>query len=226
MTKQDCIALSDYIEIYHSQCGEAGIINRIFELIGVTNKVAVEFGGLDGYSLSNTRHLAKQDWRIVMFDGTHSDPLVIQALVTAENVNDLFEEQAIPLEFDLLSIDVDGNDYWIWKALHYTPRVIVIEFNGTIQPGQRKTIPYNPYFVHDGTDYYGASFDLLCDLGHAKGYTPIFQLHSLNLFLLRSDLLVGPVPEVTYMSSQGHPPDQLHRPWVTPDPPAPQLTVS
>lgn len=59
-----------------------------------------------------------------------------------------------------MSMDVDGNDYWLWKALDYRPRTVVAEFNGCIAPGERKTIPYDESFKHDGTNYYGVSFDL------------------------------------------------------------------
>lgn len=200
---------------HHSQCGEAGVIDRIIELVGHANRVAVEFGGGDGYSLSNTRHLAARGWRVVMFDGMGDGELVHREFITAENINELFRKYDVPEQPDVLSIDLDGNDYWVWKALTATPRLVVAEFNAAAPPGQRRTVPYDPEFRHDGTDYYGASFALLVDLARDKGYTPVFQLQNLNVFFLRDDLLpAGKRSTVHYAESHYHPPDVLNRPWA------------
>ena len=75
--------------------------------------------------------------------------------------------------FDLLSLDIDGNDYWVWMALEYRPRVIVIEYNAHVTAGESKTIVYDPEFRWRGTDYFGASLRALKELGDNKGYTPI-----------------------------------------------------
>lgn len=198
-----------------SQCGEAGVLDRILQLIGETNKIAVEFGGGDGYNLSNTRHLSKRGWRVIMFDGNGDDALVYREFITANNINELFRKYKVPDEFDVLSIDIDGNDYWIWKALEARPRVVVMEFNGAIERSECKTIPYDPEFRHDGTNYYGASFGLLCKLADEKGYTPVFQLQNLNVFFVRNDMLPGGRRErVFYTQSHYHPPDTQNRPWV------------
>ena len=207
--------LANYATKYYSQFGEAGIINRIMDIIGTANKIALEFGAGDGVSLSNTRHLADADWRVVMWDRYGDNLSVYQELVTVENVNTLFNKYEIPDDLDVLSIDIDGNDYWIWKAITAQPRLVVIEFNGTIDPAQSKTIPYDPDFVHDGTDYYGASLALLQKLATAKGYTLVYQHVTVNAFYVRSDLLsTDTVDPVTYEPFQYHPHDTLDRPWI------------
>lgn len=204
--------LSRFARKYYSQCGEEGVLERIFQLIGTTNKVAVEFGCSDGFSLSNTRLFHGQGWAVHMWDACYENAQIKKHLVTAENINDIFALYDIPHSFDLLSIDVDGNDYWVWRALRWQPRVVVIEFNAVLPIGRKCTIPYSPDFKHDGTNYYGASFALLCELGRQKGYVPVCQLMDLNLFFVQQGLVSEP-PVVTYTSRQCHPPDPLRRPW-------------
>ena len=91
--------------------------------------------------------------------------------VTAENIENLFRKYNVPEIFDLLSIDIDYNDYWIWNAIeNYEPRVVVIEFNSSIPPSESRVVPYNPDARWDGTNYFGASLLALKKLGDKKGY--------------------------------------------------------
>lgn len=211
----DWMNLASYARIRHSQCGEEGVLERIFSLIGTTNKTSVEFGCGDGYSLSNTRLFCdEQGWTAHMWDSHHENEQIKRHLVTAENVNDLFALHNVPHDLDLLSIDIDGNDYWVWKALRWQPRVVVIECNASLPTDKKCTIPYDPAFRHDGTNYYGASFALLCELGRQKGYVPVCQLAGLNLFFVRAELVpAGAAPEVVAVRQHCHPPDTLERPW-------------
>lgn len=92
--------------------------------------------------------------------------------VTAENIQNLFEKYHVPKFFDLLSIDIDYNDYWVWNAIEdYVPRVVVIEFNSSIPPNESRVVPYDPEARWDGTNYFGASLLALKKLGEKKGYT-------------------------------------------------------
>lgn len=71
--------------------------------------------------------------------------------VTAENIQNLFKKYNVPESFDLLSIDIDYNDYWVWKAItDYSPRVVVIEFNSSIPPNESRVVPYDPDAYWDG----------------------------------------------------------------------------
>jgi hypothetical protein len=129
--------------------------------------------------------------------------------ITAENIVAIFKKMNVPAEFDLLSIDIDGNDYWVWRALEaYKPRVAVIEYNAAHPPPARKVIPYNPGFVWDRTTYYGASLSSLTLLGKQLGYALLgTNKKGVNAFFIRNDELASSrFAELT--PAQGfHPPD-------------------
>lgn len=113
--------------------------------------------------------------------------------VTAENIQNLFQKYNVPKNFDLLSIDIDFNDYWVWKAIvDYSPRVVVIEYNSSIPPTESRVVPYDPEAKWDGTNYFGASLLALKNLGSTKGYTLVGCDNSgVNAFFCKSELLQG-----------------------------------
>lgn len=174
---------------YYSQNGEDGILRIIFDKIGTTNRHCVEFGihNQEG----NTIYLEKQKWHCLWMDGNGGNDSIKKEFITAENINTLFQKYNIPREFDLLSIDIDSNDYWIWKALEgYSPRVVAIEYNATIPPTESSTVPYNPSAQWDGTNYYGASLLALYNLGAEKGYTLVgCDKMGINAFFVRNELI-------------------------------------
>jgi len=175
----------------YSQNGEDGILQAIFEKIGTTNTFCVEFGVEDGTEC-NTRYLIeKKGWQFLHMDCAENLPLSIKKeKITAENVNALFKKYNVPNEFDLLSIDIDSNDYWIWKAIQYSPRVVLVEYNAVIPSDQSKTVVYNPNARWDGTDYFGASLLALVKLGNSKGYTLIgCESCGVNAFFVRDELI-------------------------------------
>jgi hypothetical protein len=143
-------------------------------------------------------------------------------------VEQLFIKYGVPEKPDLLSIDVDGNDYWIWKAItQFHPRVVIMEYNACIPALPPQTIPYKADFGWDKTDYYGASLGALEKLGKTKGYTLIAtDKHGVNAFFVDDRLLDGnfirrPLAEIyrpaTFKGISGkcHPRDALNRPWAT-----------
>jgi hypothetical protein len=174
----------------YSQFGETTIlydlVNRVLDAGGDVPPVAVEIGAGDGYHLSNIRGLMQEHgWDGWQYDFDPkciaSSPEVVQEYVNAENVNDLTPFQQ-SWGVGILSIDVDGNDYWIWKALRSEPCLVVIEFNPTLAGLQ--TIPYDPKFVWNKTDnYFGASFGALRALGRAKGYKLLKKTHCNLIFV-------------------------------------------
>lgn len=111
--------------------------------------------------------------------------------VTAENIQNLFKKYNVPKDFDLLSIDIDFNDYWVWKSIEdYFPRVVVIEYNSSIPPNQSRVVPYNADATWDGTNYFGASLLALKNLSLKKGYTLVgCDSNGVNAFFVKSDLL-------------------------------------
>ena len=174
-----------------SQNGEERIIKAIFKQIGTTNRYFVEFGAGEGKEC-NTRNLQLNGWQGLMMDGRDNGEMsrVKREFVTAENINKLFKKYGVPKEFDLLVIDVDGNDYWLWKALkEYSPRAVVIEFNAGFGMHDSKTIKYEPKFSWDGTNYYGASLYALYKLGKQKGYELVgIESRNVNAFFVRKDV--------------------------------------
>jgi hypothetical protein len=155
----------------YSQYGEDGIIAAILGRIGTLNTYFVEFGVEDG-TQCNTRRLREAGWSGLWMDGSGDDRVIRSEFITAENINPLFEKYSVPDVFDVLSIDIDGNDLWVWKALdsRYRPRLVIIEYNPTIPPVRSLTVPYDPAFVWDKSEYFGASLLALDTLAAEKGY--------------------------------------------------------
>ena len=177
----------------HSQYGEDGIIEIIFYLIGTSTKYFVEIGVEDGKEC-NTRHLQEhRGWTGIMMDGVYENPPIKTEFVTAENVNDLLAKYNVPKELDLLSIDIDGNDYWVWKAIEgFSPRMVVIEYNSVHPPTESKVIKYDPEHRWDQTNYFGASLLALVKLGRSKGYTLVgCENKGVNAFFVRDNLIEG-----------------------------------
>lgn len=196
--------LNDYERRVYSQNGEDGIIQEIFRRVGTTNRFFVEFGVGDG-TQCNAAYLARaKDWSGLMLE---ADPDVAQKLkpayaafhrvrtecrrLTTENILATFAELDVPSDFDLLSIDVDGNDYWLWRALAaYRPRAVVIEYNAVYPPPTRWVMAYDPEHAWDGTTYHGASLASLAALGKRLGYALIgTERLGVNAFFLARDLL-------------------------------------
>lgn len=176
-----------------SQNGEDGVIEAIFNAIGVTNRYFVEFGCEQAVEC-NTAYLLTQGWTGLLMDygGVSKNPLadVKKEFITAENIESLFAKYQVPREFDLLSIDIDGNDFWVWKAISYRPRVVVIEYNAHFAPNLRRSIPYDPAFQWKGTDYFGASLLAMKELGQSKGYTLVHcERTGANAFFVATDAL-------------------------------------
>jgi hypothetical protein len=192
-----------------SQFGEDGVIAWITSALGIRNGVFVEVG-VEAYQECNTRYLAsrtRNPWSGAAIDGDTQhvsalrwlpgrwqlDVNPVQAFVTAENINEVVTESVQGRPVDLLSIDIDGVDYWIWKA--YTasrPSVVVIEFNALFGPEARVTVPYQSNFKQadkvSGV-YYGASLAALAHLGYEKGYTFVGSTTTgVNAFFVRDDV--------------------------------------
>jgi len=176
----------------YSQNGEDGVIAAIFDAIGTTNRYVVEFGAGIAGDECNTRLLIEQGWAGLRMDGIEQPAPtdVRQEFITAENINDLFAKYEVPDEFDLLSIDIDSNDYWVLRALdeRYRPRVLVMEYNASLGPSDRKTIPYDPTHVWDVSSFYGASLAALAAAATDRGYSLIgCETVGVNCFFVRED---------------------------------------
>lgn len=188
--------LTRYEARVYSQNGEDGILRAIFARVGPGNRYYVEFGVEDGLQC-NTRYLREvHGWTGLLMDGGHEDPArnLHREFITAENIGALFAKYAVPAEPDLLSIDIDGNDLYVWRALapHYRPRVVVIEYNAMCGPTERLSIAYDPAFRWAGTDYMGASLQALVSAFREWGYTLVAcDSQGVNAFFVRAALVDG-----------------------------------
>jgi hypothetical protein len=187
-----------------SQNGEDGILAEIFHRIGTTNRYFVEFGVQTGAEC-NCAHLAINEKWSGLFIEAHppyyaalaeryrSYPGVtcLHQVVTSANIERLLAAQRVPLEFELLSIDIDGNDYWVWAAIrNWRPRVVVIEYNASYPPPRRWVMKENSDHRWDGTTYFGASLASLAALGREKGYDLVgTDSNGVNAFFVRRDLI-------------------------------------
>jgi len=189
----------------YSQHDEDGILQEIFRRIGSGPRTFVEFGVETGVEC-NTVKLLIEGWSGLWIEGNAQackaiassfDPflkdrrLVLQqSLVTAETINTLVEKGGLKGEIDLLGIDIDFNDYWVWKAIEaVSPRVVVIEYNAGLRPPMSLTVPYQPNHAGGGTNFFGASLEALVRLGRTKGYRVVgCNISGSNAFFVREDL--------------------------------------
>lgn len=205
----------------HSQNGEDGLLLYLFSKIGTTDCRFVEFGIGDGRECNTANLSLNFGWHGLLIDGSKENVIkakdyynsrpevkpsqitVIQCFVTAENINEVLLDNGIDGEIDLLSIDVDGNDYWIWKAITVIePRVVVIEYNATLGPDQPITVKYDPNFhhleKHPSGLYHGASLAALTKLANSKGYILVgCDSNGVNAFFVREEVARGKLYEVS-----------------------------
>lgn len=176
-------------------------LNHILEKVGTTNKFCVEFGVQNGINEVTSHLVHKENWSAFYIEGnpqrceeislncTGKNVTLIQSWITAENINDLFAQGNVPAEPDVVSIDIDGMDYWIWKSLNYNPRVLFIEYNSTKVPPELAVVAYNPSWVWNETRWFGASLQSLVNLGKDKGYELVGTTDiGTTAYFVRSDL--------------------------------------
>jgi hypothetical protein len=203
-----------------SQNDEDGILQEIFRRVGTSTTAFVEFGVGDGLE-NNTRLLLYRDWKGLWIEADagavgslrrsfaaelRSGQLqLLSSIVTRENIAGLLAAGGLG-DLDLLSIDIDGNDYWIWEAIPLRPRVVVIEYNAKFRPPTRWVMEYNAAHRWDGSDYHGASLQSLAELARKKEYTLVgCCLAGVNAFFVRDDLVQEHFPAAD-VSSLYHPP--------------------
>jgi hypothetical protein len=200
----------------YSQWGEDGIIQYLIHKVPIADQSFIEFG-VESYAESNTRFLLVNDnWRGLVIDGGSRHVKFTEqrqlrwrhsldaktAFVTRENVNSLFEEAGFTGDLGLLSIDIDGNDYWVWEAVHVVnPRIVVVEYNATFGANLAVSVPYDPQFqrtqAHSSTLYWGVSLAALCHLGRKKGYRFVGSNSAgNNAFFVREDI-AGDLPALS-----------------------------
>ena len=192
-----------------SQWGDDGIINFLCNYLDISSKTFIEFG-VEDYTECNTRFLLINDnWRGLIMDGSKSNMdkvrqedmywrynlTAVDIFVTKENINGLLSQNNFTGETGLLHVDIDGNDYWIWKEINViNPVIVIIEYNSVFGATNPWTIPYDPSFyrtnAHYSNLYYGTSLLSACDLAAEKGYSFIgCNSNGNNAYFVRNDKL-------------------------------------
>lgn len=192
-----------------SQWGEDGIIQYLIQHVPIERPIFVEFG-VENYVESNTRFLlSNNQWSGLVLDGSQENIDYIKrdviywatnlkaecAFITKDNINDLIRRNGISGDIGLLSVDIDGNDYWVWQAIDtVSPRIVICEYNSQFGPTAEVTTPYEPTFVREAAHfskiYYGASISALCLLAARKGYSLVATNSAgNNIFFVRNDLI-------------------------------------
>jgi hypothetical protein len=207
-----------------SQFDEDGIIQFLINQLPIASKTFIEFG-VENYEESNTRFLLLNDhWQGMVLDARASDIRYIQqdkiywqydlqakcTWITRENINALLRDAGFGEDVGLLSIDIDGNDYWIWEAIQaIKPVIVIIEYNSLfgLQP---IAVPYEETFdrttAHYSNLFYGASLGALQHLAEKKGYLLVgSNVWGHNAFFVRADIageFRGLQPREAYVESK------------------------
>ena len=177
----------------YSQDGEEFGLEFIFSNIGTTNKLAVDIGAADGKRQSNTFHLEYGlGFKRLLIDKYPTAPEVLEYDITPDNINQILVDHKIPVVFDMLNIDIDGNDYWVWNAMKHFPRVVVMEYNHSLGFTVSKTIKYNPNHVFNRNQYFGASAMAMVKLGIKKGYKVVARTNTNLIFVQDSYVMDAP----------------------------------
>lgn len=189
----------------YSQNDEDGILAEIFRRIGTTNKTSLEIGVGTGLE-NNTLALLVQGWRGLWVEGDQAKATKARAnlasyvasgqlridnvFVTRDNIEEFLQASAPSREPDLLSIDVDGNDYHLWQAVQsISPRVVALEYNASWFPPMSLTVAYRERFEWKDDTYFGASLKALELLAERKGYHLVGCCFAgVNAFFVRADL--------------------------------------
>jgi hypothetical protein len=185
-----------------SQNSEDGLVLALVREAGSPTRTFVEVGC--GNNGGNSGFLARElGWSGIMIDGSE-DALAeaalrfnservrfVHAFVTRENLDSLLRENGVGSEVDFLSIDIDGNDLWVWEGLTAcSPRVVSVEFNAVFGPERSVAVPYAADWQYEsGSDYFGASLTALARLAARTGYRLVsVEPRGANAFFLREDV--------------------------------------
>lgn len=209
--------LNDFEFKAFSQWGEDGIIDYLVTNLEIKNKSFIEFG-VEDYTESNTKFLLlNKNWKGYILDSSNDNIKIIKKneiywkysltakteFITRENINDVLKQSCFDKELGLLSIDIDGNDYWIWeKLVDFDPSIVIIEYNSRLGKDKPYVVPYEENFqrlkTHYSGIYYGASLKALVKLGNKKGYALVCcNKAGNNAFFVKKILLNEKIKEIS-----------------------------
>jgi hypothetical protein len=207
MRRKQLTGLHEAEYCVYSQWGEDGICNWLLDQLPNIPETFVEFG-VENYTESNTRLILKvRNWRGLVIDGSQKnvddikgqdiywkhDLKALCAFIDRDNINNIIESAGIVGDIGLLSIDIDGNDYWVWQAIRViSPAIVVCEYNAVLGDVYPISVPYRSEFQRTKADpsnlYFGASIKAMILLGQSKGYTFVGSTSTgANAFFVRND---------------------------------------
>jgi hypothetical protein len=192
-----------------SQFGDDGIIQYLVHNLDLPEgqRTFIEFGVQD-YTESNTRFLLiNNNWKGIVLDGGQSnidyirndvicwmyDLTAVHLFIDKGNINQAFSKHGFSGQVGILSIDIDGNDYWIWECIDVVdPAIVIVEYNSVFGSRHAITIPYDPAFdrtkAHYSNLYWGCSLPALCGLAQKKGYVFVgCNSNGNNAYFVRKD---------------------------------------
>ena len=233
-----------------SQTDEDGILLFIFSVIGTTNRLCVEICAGNGIECNTSNLIINHGWTGLLVDGNADlvrkgnefykanratyvfPPTFLHAWITRDNINEILKNNHCQGQIDLLSIDMDGVDYWIWDAIEIiAPRVVVAEYQDIIPADVSVTVPYSDDFkaadyptTRGLPNFCGASLLAFTRLARVKGYRLVgVSRFSVNAFFIRADIAAEVIPEVSVNDCLTHPkavwgmqerfPVVSHLPW-------------
>jgi hypothetical protein len=180
------------IQVY-AQHGEDGIIAAMVSAIGCKSKFIVEFG-VENAKICNARTLVKsENWDYLLMDGDHHADAYMEIkkeFITSENINNLFEKYDVPKHMGILSVDIDYNTYWVYKAIKssYTADILIVEYNASLPSNVSLAVQENNARMWDYTNYFGASLLAFTKLLAEQGYTLVYCENSgTNAFFVRNE---------------------------------------
>lgn len=208
-----------------SQFEEDGLLLYLSSLIENPVKTFLEFGADDGVNSNSANLHFHHDWTGLFMDGNKKaiergrffykkwgnkkvqNPTFLQDLITRENINDLITAGGLKGEIGMMSVDIDGNDYWVWEAIHViSPQIVIIETHNEFGMNDI-VVPYDADYFYPGKhpDYHGASPVAMNNLAKHLGYRLVACNElGFNFIFLRNDL-VHELPEITVASVLQHP---------------------
>lgn len=221
-----------------SQNGEDGITMKLIDLIyngNNNNKFYVEFGVESGMEC-NTRILReKYDWNGLQMDGCNQNNSINlrKEFITKENVVELFIKYNVPSNINVLSVDIDFNDFYCLKEIlaNYQCDIIICEYNATHLVNEDKIVMYDKNGKWDGTNYFGVSLLSLDKLGKKYKYSLIYcNRNGVNCFLIHNDVIkdknlqfkdIGDITQIYKPAAYnngpngGHPQDPYNRQYIS-----------
>jgi hypothetical protein len=216
----------------YSQCDEDGILLYLISALGISSKLSVEICAGDGSECNSANLIINHNWHGLLVDGNKQlvergneyfrklpqtyvyPPKFVHSWITKSGVNDLVASNGFSGDIGLLSLDLDGVDYWIWEALDaVTPSIVIVEYQDILGPDRNWTVPYSDTFSaaeHPKTqgmpNFAGASLGAFVKLGRRKGYRLVgTNCYGYNAFFIKNGLGDHLLPEVDVSTCFNHP---------------------